>query len=312
VELRIDIAEIMAIQKQSMPSFASIITAISIVFYCAGFLRVELELHEHNKRINALESVAEVKSPSNDADMKIIKNAPEIQSSKLNRHSRQVDSTKNSTEVQRKAETILKINKLLSEGSVHLCQSKGVTCSSGPPGPPGPRGHNGARGRRGERGRTGNKGNQGIMGSPGKRGKQGIMGPVGLQGETGNKGEKGEIGPAGMPGTKGEPGKSISSPAVVVSPVTLTVNEGGTALFQCSASGNPESALTWSKLNSQSQITQSAVSGGTLELKKVTGSDSGVYQCSATNILGNSQEVVRLTVNGEFLVILNSEISFTM
>ena len=61
------------------------------------------------------------------------------------------------------------------------------------------------------------------------------MGPVGLQGETGNKGEKGDIGPKGMPGTKGEPGESISSPAVVVSPVTLTVNEGETALFQCSA-----------------------------------------------------------------------------
>ena len=76
MELRIDIAEIMALQKQSMPSFAAIISVLSIVFYCAGFLRVELELHEHNKRINALESVAEVKSPSNDADMKIIKNAP--------------------------------------------------------------------------------------------------------------------------------------------------------------------------------------------------------------------------------------------
>ena len=234
----------------------------------------------------------------------------EIQSSKLNRHSRQVDSTKNSTEAQRKvqAENILKINKLLSEGNLHLCQSKGsVTCSSGPPGPPGPpgpRGQKGARGRRGQKGRTGNKGDQGIMGSPGKSGKQGIMGPIGLQGETGNKGEKGDMGPAGMPGTKGEPGESISSPAVAVSPVTLTVNEGGIASFQCSASGNPEPALTWSKLNNQSQITQSAVSPGKLELKKVTGSDSGVYQCSATNILGNSQEVVRLAVNGEFLVIL--------
>jgi len=144
------------------------------------------------------------------------------------------------------------------------------------------------------------------MGSPGKSGKQGIMGPVGLQGETGNKGEKGDIGPAGMPGTKGEPGESISSPAVVVSPATLTVNEGGTASFQCSASGNPEPAVTWNKRNTQSQITQSAV----LELKKVTGSDSGVYQCSATNILGKSQGVVQLTVNGEFLVILNVDISF--
>ena len=196
---------------------------------------------------------------------------------------------------------------------MHLCQSSGVKCSSGQPGPPGlpgPRGHKGGRGRRGQKGRTGNKRDQGIMGSPGKGGKQGIMGPIGLQGETGNKGEKGDMGPAGLPGTKGEPGESISSPAVAVSPLMLTVNEGGTASFQCSASGNPEPALLWSKLYNQSQFTQSAVSGGKLELNEVTGSDSGVYQCSATNILGKSQEMVRLAVNGEFFLILSTEISF--
>ena len=65
----------MAVVKQSMPSFASIISVLSVVFYCAGFLRVELELHEQKKRIKALESVAETKSQPNDADMKIIKNA---------------------------------------------------------------------------------------------------------------------------------------------------------------------------------------------------------------------------------------------
>ena len=115
---------------------------------------------------------------------------------------------------------------------MHLCESMGNTCSSGPPG------------LRGQKGRTGNKGDQGINGSPGKTDRQGIMGPLGLQGKTGNKGEKGDIGPKGMPGTKGEPGESISSPSVVVSPVTLTVNEGETASFQCSASGNPEPAVT--------------------------------------------------------------------
>ena len=221
------------------------------------------------------------------------------------RHSRQVDSTKNATEAKDTAETMLKVNKFLKEMRLHLCQSKGVTCSSGPPGPPGPpgpRGHKGGRGRRGQKGRTGNKGDKGIMGSPGKSGKQGIMGPAGLDGETGTKGEKGDIGPAGLPGTKGEPGESISSPAVVVSPVVLTVNEGGSASFQCSARGNPEPAVVWSKLDNQSEITRSAVSGGKLLLKNVTGNDSGVYQCSATNILGNSQEVVRLVVNGKILV----------
>ncbi|KAL9967660.1 hypothetical protein ACROYT_G025940 [Oculina patagonica] len=223
----------MAVQKQTMPSFASIISVLSIVFYCAGFVRVELELHEHKKRINALESDAEAKPPSNDPD--IIKNLNGMESSKLHRHSRQVDSTKNTTEAKDTTETMLKINKHLSELRLHLCQSKGVTCSSGPPGPPGPpgpRGHKGARGRRGQKGKTGNKGDKGIIGSPGKSGKQGTMGPAGLKGETGTK-----------------------------------------------------------------EIIQSAVSGGKLQLKKVTGNDSGEYQCSATNILGNSREVVRLEVN---------------
>ena len=46
----------MASQKQSWPSFASILSVLSIVFYCAGFLRVELELNEQKKRINDLEN----------------------------------------------------------------------------------------------------------------------------------------------------------------------------------------------------------------------------------------------------------------
>ena len=46
----------MVTQKRSLPSFASVLSLLSIVFYCAGFLRVELELNEQKKRINALEN----------------------------------------------------------------------------------------------------------------------------------------------------------------------------------------------------------------------------------------------------------------
>ena len=137
------------------------------------------------------------------------------------------------------------------------------------------------------------------MGSPGKSGKQGIMGPVGPQGETGLKRQKGDTGPAGMPGAKGEPGGSISAPVVAVSPATLTVNESGSALFQCSASGNPEPAIVWSKLDNRSQISQLAISEGKLLLKNVQASDSGAYKCSATNTLGQACAVARLVVNGE-------------
>ena len=59
----------MTAQKQSWPSFVSIISMFSIVLYCAGFLRVELELNEQKKRINALENVAETSSPSDGADI---------------------------------------------------------------------------------------------------------------------------------------------------------------------------------------------------------------------------------------------------
>ena len=65
----------MVVQKQSLPSFASIISVLSIVFYCVGFIRVELEMNEQKERISALENV-EAKPLSDDADIKIIKNAP--------------------------------------------------------------------------------------------------------------------------------------------------------------------------------------------------------------------------------------------
>ena len=63
-------------QKQRLPSFSSIISVLSIVFYCVGFIRVELEMNEQKNRINALENVAEeVKPKTDNADLKI-RNAP--------------------------------------------------------------------------------------------------------------------------------------------------------------------------------------------------------------------------------------------
>ena len=217
------------------------------------------------------------------------------QSNKLQRNRRHDESSKNTTEAKSTADTMLKINKLLSEVRLQLCQSKGEACWLGPPCPPGP------RGRRGQKGRTGKKGDRGIMGSPGKSGKQGIMGPVGPQGHPGSKGQKGDTGTAGMPGGKGEAGESISAPVIAVSPAKLAVNESGTASFQCSVSGNPQPAIIWSKRDGQSEITQSSVSRGTLFLKKVVGSDSGVYKCSASNILGQAEAMVELVVNGKLL-----------
>ena len=71
----------MAFQKESAPFFAVITSVLSIVFYCVGFIRLEMELHEQKSRINALENVAikaELSSdPPNDPVLtELLKNAP--------------------------------------------------------------------------------------------------------------------------------------------------------------------------------------------------------------------------------------------
>ena len=56
-------------KEQKKPSFPLILSVLSIVFYCAGFLRVELDLSEQKKRIQALESIEEAKSHTNILDL---------------------------------------------------------------------------------------------------------------------------------------------------------------------------------------------------------------------------------------------------
>ena len=123
---------------------------------------------------------------------------------------------------------------------------------------------------------------------------------MGSKGETGLKGQKGDTGTAGMKGAKGEPGESVATPTVAVSPAKMTVNESKTAFFQCSVSGNPKPVSTWSKLEGKSEKILSATTDGKLILLNAAGSDSGVYKCSASNILGQAQALVRLVVNGKF------------
>ncbi|XP_068673408.1 hemicentin-2-like isoform X2 [Montipora foliosa] len=298
----------MAAQK-NYPSFTSVISVLSIALYCGGFLRVELQLNKQNKRIDALETDSQVTPRESGPDIgKISENSPELLGNGIHRNRRQVYSTQNETENRQTPDEKLKTDQPLSDLRMKLCLSnidKRSAGLPGPPGPPGPRGEKGSRGRRGQQGRPGYTGDNGIMGSPGKSGKQGIMGPAGPKGETGQKGQKGDTGITGRPGVKGEPGESIAAPTAAVSPAKLTVNEGETASFQCSVSGNPKPAIKWSKLKGQSEIGLSEVSEGKLLLRNVAGSYSGAYKCSASNILGQAQAGARLLVNVHPRILLN-------
>ncbi|XP_044170222.1 uncharacterized protein LOC122954272 [Acropora millepora] len=281
------------VAEKSGPSFASILTIVSIVIYTGGLVRIKVKFNKQKEKIHELESVVESMKTSNNDVARVYT---------ILRNRRSDYSLRNKTENKHTPDERFTSDKLVSELRQKLCQSNIDRCSRGPAGPPGPPG---PRGERGERGRRGNKGDNGIMGTSEKSGKQGIMGPSGSKGETGLKGEKGDTGAAGMKGAKGEPGGSIAAPTVAVSPAKMTVIESKTASFLCSVSGNPKPVSTWSKLEGKSEKILSATTDGKLILPNAAGSDSGVYKCSASSILGQAQALVRLVVNVQPRISLN-------
>ena len=53
------------VAQESGPSFASILTILSIVVYTCGFLRIEVEFNKQKDKINELEKVVESMKTSN-------------------------------------------------------------------------------------------------------------------------------------------------------------------------------------------------------------------------------------------------------
>ena len=53
------------VAEKSGPSFAYILTILSIVIFTAGFFRIELELNKQKGKINELEKVVESMKTSN-------------------------------------------------------------------------------------------------------------------------------------------------------------------------------------------------------------------------------------------------------
>ena len=108
----------------------------------------------------------------------------------------------------------------------------------------------------------------------------------------------GAAGPRGMTGLKGDPGESISSPEVTVSPATQTVTENRTATFYCSASGNPNPAVTWRKVNGTLGEDALSTNDGKLEIPNSSYNDTGKYVCKAISVLGEDQKTTSLVVEG--------------
>ena len=74
-------------------------------------------------------------------------------------------------------------------------------------------------------------------------------------------------------------------PRVVSEPAygNVVVKKGSSVTIKCLASGNPRPEVTWSKVNEVDVVGR----GEIMELTKVTRHHEGVYQCTASNGVGN-------------------------
>ena len=146
----------------------------------------------------------------------------------------------------------------------------------------------------------GTRGRPAQRGPPGKHGPPGPQDVKGLRGNQGPQGIQGPPGPMGPPGAKGEPGKSISAPSIVTPPMSIVVNETGTASFQCEVEGNPQPKVKWLRDNSSLLADKRVVpTAGGLVINDVTLKDDGTYTCEARNIIGVMTSLASLTVQGK-------------
>ena len=193
--------------------------------------------------------------------------------------------------VQTAADVKLLINEELRLLQNQVCAKDETLCRLGP------KGSRGRRGSPGTRGRPGPEGPPGKHGPLGPQGAKGVKGDLGLPG---NPGLAGPVGPPGEKGVKGEPGKSISAPSLLHSPVETTVNESQTAILKCTADSNPPAHVTWSKQNSSLPVGRHVVeSSGALIVNDVRPEDEGFYSCRAENLLGSVNATAKLTVQCE-------------
>lgn len=80
---------------------------------------------------------------------------------------------------------------------------------------------------------------------------------------------------------------------------------GELAILTCEVSGDPEPYVSWSKDGDPNILRAQFKNGGRiLAIKDVLPIDSGVYECRASNKLGESRSSTKVIVAGELHLLL--------
>ena len=86
------------------------------------------------------------------------------------------------------------------------------------------------------------------------------------------------------------------TPQISLSSQTLMTEEKQNITIVCTATGQPQPSITWSKSVGSLPKGRNKVVRGTLTIHNVTKKDRGIYICKAENILGSPSDTVHLMV----------------
>ncbi|XP_071333360.1 basement membrane-specific heparan sulfate proteoglycan core protein isoform X1 [Trachinotus anak] len=90
-------------------------------------------------------------------------------------------------------------------------------------------------------------------------------------------------------------------------PDDVAVRVGEVIRLQCLAHGTPPLTYTWTKLDGNLSP-RAQVSGGDLQINLATAEDAGSYKCVASNKVGNSEAVAKVTVRSPLAVRVSPQV----
>ena len=97
----------------------------------------------------------------------------------------------------------------------------------------------------------------------------------------------------------------LDPPSIISGPINQTVNETRDLRLSCNATGNPQPLITWSKGLVRIGV---PLVDDALIVNNVNKSDSGVYQCSASNGIGRDAKASStVTVNCKLQVTMRTK-----
>ena len=92
----------------------------------------------------------------------------------------------------------------------------------------------------------------------------------------------------------------IDPPVITRSPLSVTVLQKGSAVFECEAHGTPNPTISWRRLDNYPlpKLRASVLLTNALKLVDIQPEDAGSYVCEAENVFGLGQAYATLAVQG--------------